>query len=75
MVLFIYILKILELIYSNKKGDDKNIVDGNKIVSARVEQETWYSFEGDGQSDRVVLVYNLATTQIKKVFKIENKIL
>ena len=64
------------IFYSNKKGDDKNIVGWKQnrgVFFARVEQETWHSFEGDGQSDRVVLVYNLATTQIKKVFKIENK--
>ena len=61
---------------SNKKGDDKQIVGWKQnrgVFFVRAEQETWHSFEGDGQSDRVVLVYNLATTQIKKVFKIENK--
>ena len=30
-------------------------------------------FRGDGHSDRIALVYNLVTTQIKKVFEIENK--
>ena len=37
-------------------------------------QETWHSFEGDGHSDRIALVYNLVTTQIKKYLRLKIKI-
>tara|TARA_S200000501_G_scaffold376965_1_gene433678 strand:+ start:4667 stop:5296 length:630 start_codon:yes stop_codon:yes gene_type:complete len=64
------------IFYSDKKGHEKKIVDWKQnrgVFFSRVEQETWHSFEGDGQSDRVALVYNLVTTKIKKVFQLENK--
>ena len=64
------------IFYSDKKGNQKKIVDWKQnrgVFFSRVEQETWHSFEGDGQSDRVALVYNLVTTKIKKVFQLENK--
>ena len=40
---------------------------------AREERNTWHSFEGDGKSNRLALLYNLMTTKIKEVYKIENK--
>ncbi len=64
------------IFYANKKGDKKKIVNWKQnrgVFFSRVEQETWHSFEGDKKSDRIALVYNLVTTQIKKVFEIENK--
>ncbi len=64
------------IFYANKKGDGKKVIDWKQnrgVFFSRVEKETWHSFEGDGQSDRIALVYNLVTTQIKRVFEIENK--
>jgi|TARA_B100001094_G_C18049383_1_gene729212 hypothetical protein len=64
------------IFYGNKKGDKKKVVDWKQnrgVFFSRVEKETWHSFEGDGQSDRIALVYNLVTNQIKRVFEIENK--
>ena len=40
---------------------------------SRIERKTWHTFQGDGVSDRVALVYNLNTTKISDVFKVEEK--
>ena len=62
--------------YDNKKGDNKKEVEWKQnraVFFSRAEQKTWHSFKGDGVSSRLVLVYNLMTTNIKKVSEIENK--
>ena len=62
--------------YSSKFGKDHKVIDwkiNRAVFFARKERKTWHSFEGDGQSDRIALVYNLVTNQIKRVFEIENK--
>ena len=41
------------------------------VFFSRVERETWHSYKGDGQSNRIVLVYNLMTNRIKDVYKAE----
>ena len=59
-----------------QKGDDKKIIDwkiNRAIFFSRSEKETWHSYEGDGKSNRIVLVYNLMTNKIKDVYKAENK--
>ena len=64
------------IFYSNKSGDDKKVVEWKQnraVFFSRLEQKTWHSFEGDGNADRVVLVYNLVSTNLKKIFKIERK--
>lgn len=64
------------IFYKNKKGDDKKIIDwkiNRAIFFSRSEKETWHSYEGDGKSNRIVLVYNLMTNKIKDVYKAENK--
>jgi hypothetical protein len=61
--------------YDNKKGDNKKEVEWKQnraVFFSRAEQKTWHSFKGDGESSRLVLVYNLMTTNIKKVSEIEN---
>ena len=61
--------------YDNKKGDNKKEVEWKQnraVFFSRVEQKTWHSFKGDGVSSRLVLVYNLMTTNIKRVSEIEN---
>ena len=64
------------IFYNNKKGQNKTEIDwklNRAVFFSRKERETWHSYEGDKKNDRVALVYNLMTTKIKKVFKIENK--
>jgi hypothetical protein len=64
------------IFYGNKKGDNKEVIEWKQnraVFFSRHERETWHSFEGDGNSDRVVLVYNLVSNNLKKIFEIENK--
>ena len=64
------------IFYDNKKGEGKKVIDWkiNKAVFfSRVDRETWHSYEGDGKNNRIVLVYNLMTKNIKKVYEVENK--
>ena len=61
--------------YENKKGDNKKEIEWKQnraVFFSRTERKTWHSFQGDGVSSRLVLVYNLMTTNIKKVSEIEN---
>ena len=48
---------------------------GKKSCSffSRKERETWHSYEGDGKSDRIALIYNLMTNNIRDVYKVEKK--
>ena len=60
----------------DKKGFNSKNVDWKQnraVFFARKERETWHSFESDGISTRVAVVYNLMTTDIKSVCKIEGK--
>lgn len=64
------------IFYSNKKGDDKQEIEwkiNRAVFFSRSEKNTWHSYEGDGVSDRIALVYNLMTNKIKDVYKIEKK--
>lgn len=60
------------IFYLNKK----KIVgwkENRAIFFSRKEKETWHSYEGNKISDRVVLVYNLKTSNLRKVYDIERK--
>ena len=74
-VIYLYPEKnIGTLFYSDKKGSEKEIIDwkpNRAVFFSRVERKTWHSFEGDGKSDRIVLVYNLIAKDLRKVFKVE----
>ena len=62
------------IFYKNKKGDDKKEIEWKRnrgVFFSRSEKKTWHSYEGDGNSNRIALVYNLMTTNIKEVSKIE----
>ena len=64
------------IFYSNKKGDDKKEIEwkiNRAVFFSRSEKNTWHSYEGDGVSHRIALVYNLMTNKIKEVYKIERK--
>lgn len=62
--------------YKSKSGREKKIIEwktNRGVFFSRKERSTWHSYEGDGISNRVVLVYNLMTNRIKEVYKIEHK--
>ena len=62
------------IFYDNKKGQGKKEIEwkpNRAVFFSRVERKTWHSFEGDGKSDRIVLVYNLVAKDLRKVFKVE----
>jgi len=62
--------------YKNKKGDEKKIIEWKQnraVFFSRKERDSWHSYEGDGKSNRLALVYNLMTSNIKEVSKIEKK--
>ncbi len=62
--------------YKNKKGDGKKEIIWKKnraVFFSRRERETWHSYKGDGKNNRLALVYNLMTSDIRKVCKLENK--
>lgn len=64
------------MFFNDKKGNGKEVVDWKKnraVFFSRKERETWHSYEGDGKSNRIALVYNLMTNKIKDVCKVENK--
>ena len=59
------------MILVKKKVVDWKINRG--VFFSRTERSTWHSYQGDGISNRIVLVYNLMTYRIADVFKIEKK--
>ncbi len=64
------------IFYSNKKGDNKQEIEwkvNRGVFFSRIEGKSWHSYEGDGKTNRVALVYNLMTEKIKDVYKIEKK--
>ena len=64
------------LFYDNKIGANKkeiNWLQNRAVFFSRTERQSWHSYEGDKLSNRIALVYNLMTTDIKTVCKIEKK--
>ena len=64
------------IFYKNKKGDKKKVIEwkpNRAVFFSRKERTTWHSYQGDGKNNRLTLVYNLMTKDIKKVCRIENK--
>jgi len=62
--------------FSTKSGKSKKIIPwklNRAVFFSRKERETWHSYHADGKSNRIVLVYNLMTRNIKEVFKVEKK--
>ena len=61
---------------NNKKGTNSEKVDWKQnraVFFSRKERETWHSYEGDGVSNRLALVYNLNSNRLKEVYKAEKK--
>jgi hypothetical protein len=64
------------MFFQDKKGNGKEEIRWKKnraVFFSRKERETWHSYEGDRKSERIALVYNLMTSKIKEVCKIEKK--
>ncbi len=64
------------IFYDNKKGDGKQEIQwkpNRAVFFSRKERETWHSYKGDGKNNRIALVYNLMTNDVKSVYKIEKK--
>jgi len=64
------------IFYLNKKGDGRKEIEwriNRAVFFSRSEKNTWHSYEADGVSNRIALVYNLMTNKIKDVYKIEKK--
>ena len=62
--------------YDNKNGKGKKIIEWKVNRAAffcRKERQTWHSYEGDGTSNRIALVYNLMTNRTKEVYSVEKK--
>jgi hypothetical protein len=60
--------------YDTKKGNNKREVEWKQnraVFFSRKERSTWHSYEGDKNNNRIALVYNLMTSKIKEVCKIE----
>ncbi len=64
------------IFYNNKKGEGKKSIDwkvNRGVFFSRIEGESWHSYEGDGKNNRLVMVYNLMTNNLKEVYKVEKK--
>lgn len=62
------------IFYDTKSGENKTEMEWEKnkgVFFSRKERNSWHSFKGDGKNNRLVLVFNLMTTDIKSVCKIE----
>ena len=62
------------IIYDNKKGKNPNEIKWKKnraLFFSRTEKSSWHNYKGDGQNNRIALVYNLMTTNTKEICKLE----
>ena len=64
------------LFYDNKLGDNKREIkwlQNRGVFFSREERKSWHSYEGDNISNRIALVYNLMTNNIRDVCRVEKK--
>ena len=62
-------------LYKDKKGNNKKEIEWKQnraFFFSRSENSSWHSYEGNKNSNRRVLVYNLMTTNLKKACEIDN---
>ena len=62
-------------IYKNRDGENKKEIEwlqNKAFFFSRSENYSWHSYEGDKISNRLALVYNLMTYDLKKACEIEN---
>ena len=62
--------------FDNRRGDNERAIDwkiNRGVFFSRIERESWHSYESNEYTNRITLVFNLKTNNIKQVYKIENK--
>lgn len=62
------------ILYENKVGKNPYEIEWKKnraLFFSRTEETSWHSYKGDGKNNRIVLVYNLMTTNTKAVCKLD----
>ena len=62
-------------IYKNRDGENKKEIEwlqNKAFFFSRSENYSWHSYQGDKISNRLALVYNLMTYDLKKACEIEN---
>ena len=62
------------ILYENKAGKNKKVIEWKQnraLFFSRSENSTYHSYEGNNLNNRIALVYNLMTTDVKAVCKIE----
>ena len=62
-------------VYENRYGKNKKEIEWKQnraFFFSRSENYSWHSYEGDRNSNRLALVYNLMTLDLKKACEIEN---
>ena len=62
------------ILYSNDKCDNPVTIEWKQnraLFFSRNEKNSFHSYKGDGVSNRLALVYNLCTTNIKKVCEVD----
>ena len=72
-VIYLYPKKNTGTIFYLNKKKIVSWKENRAVFFSRKERETWHSYEGNKISDRVVLVYNLKTSNLRKVYDIEKK--
>lgn len=62
-------------LYSDRRGNGKKEIQWKQnraLFFSRSEENSWHSYEGDNNSNRVVLIFNLMTNNLKKACELEN---
>jgi len=62
------------ILYDNKFGKNPFQIEWKQnrgFFFSRTENTTWHSYQGDGENNRIVLVYNLMTNNTKKVCELD----
>ena len=62
--------------FDNQKGENEKSIEwkiNRGVFFSRIERESWHSYESNGLTNRITLVFNLKTKRIKEVYKIEKK--
>lgn len=64
------------LLYLTREDKDAYEVEwrpNRALFFSREEHKTWHAYKGDGKNNRLVLVYNLMTSDIKGVYRAEGR--
>ena len=62
------------IIYEDKNGKSPDEITWKKnraLFFSRTEKTSWHNYKGDGKNNRIVLIYNLMTTDTKAVCELE----